>query len=329
MKHTLQVRWLRHAFTFLALLMACAVQHSANAQVGSALIAIPWQEGHQFDSATYALGLSADVEGTANDLDMGRIVSLGRFRIDPDDKKTLSFGWLHDQLELDTADAALPERLVNTVATVGQQVYETEDGWVIGVTGGVGFAGDLPYADDEGFYFAGSVSAFKQLDDQTLLTLFIDYDGNRVFLPDVPLPAFQYTHFVSHKTRYSLGIPFSSWHHEPDDNWSFDVLYALPVGVRATVEYKFDDRWTGFATLNSSTVGYHLNDDVDDRRLFFEQSRLEAGGRWKVAEDVEWTVAGGWAFDQEFSRGWDVRDTTTVRELDDAPYLRAGLKVSF
>ena len=84
-----------------------------------------------------------------------------------------------------------------------------------------------------------------------------------------------------------------------------------------------------YGSYSSTVRGYHLDGDDENRRLFFSQDRLEAGLTFDPAPRWSWTFAGGWAFGQEFTRGFDVRDDETVRELDDAPFLRLALDVSF
>ena len=38
--------------------------------------------------------------------------------------------------------------------------------------------------------------------------------------------------------------------------------------------------------------------------------------RWKPDEQVELTLIAGWAFEREFSTGFDVRDTDTLVRID-------------
>jgi hypothetical protein len=197
------------------------------------------------------------------------------------------------------------------------------------VAGGAGFAGDLPFADEDAWYALGSVYARKALDQRRFVTLLLDYDGSRAIFPDIPLPGFQYTVIQSRQLQYSLGLPFSTVTYAPDEHWKFDVQYVLPIGGRALVEYRFNEQWTAYGSFSSTTRGYHLDGDDEDRRLFFHQERLETGVRLTPQPGWTWTLAGGWAFGQEFTRGWDVRDDERIRELDDAPYLRVGLKVDF
>lgn len=302
---------------------------SAAAQVGSALIAVPWAPDQNVQATAYFLGLQTDAEVTGLETNLSRGVSFGRFRPETQDPGAASFGWLYDHTQIDSADPLLPERLVTAAGAVGFGLGEIFDGWDTKVSVGVGFAGDLPFTDEDAWFGLGSVVATKRLDERTALTFIIDFDGSRSIFPDIPLPGIQYSVFESPNLQYSLGLPFSTLSYRPDDRWLIDVRYVLPIGGRVNVEYRLADGWTAYGNYSASTRGFHLDGEDENERLFFEQDRLEAGLRFEAPGGWTWHVAGGWAFDQEFSRGFDVRDDELVRELDDAAFLRFGVAVSF
>ena len=253
----------------------------AVAQVGTALVAVPWRPGQSLETDSYVIGLdtdtSDDVFGAGDDLTLVRAVTFGRYRPNPDNPEGLSIGWLHDHTELNTGDVRLPERLVTSALAVGGSLGR-HDGWDVGFSVGGGFSGDLPYADGNAWYGLGSLFARKQLGQTpTFVTLFLDYDGSRSFLPDVPLPAIQYNVRESATLSYSIGLPFSSVSWQPDERWSIDVNFLLPIAGTAEVSYRFDDRLSAYAQYETSTRAYHLADAGDNERFFFEQSRLELG----------------------------------------------------
>ena len=61
----------------------------------------------------------------------------------------------------------------------------------------------------------------------------------------------------------------------------------------------------------------------------FQQRRAEVGLRWEPRKDFLFSVAGGYAFGQEFSTGFDARDTDLVADVSDEPYLRFGVDIRF
>ncbi len=301
----------------------------ALAQVGSALIAVPWQPGRSVSSTSSFFGLDSQSDGTSFDTDLRRASSFGRVRFDNQDETPTSVGWLYDHIDLDTRDPRLPERLITGAAAVGFNLGDIVPEWRINASVGVGVSGNSPFGDEDAWYGLGSIVASKRLDQTSALTLVLDYDGSRAIFPDLPLPGFQYTYFGSRTLRYSLGLPFSTLFWQPDDRWTIDLQYAVPLGGRATVSYQLDEQWSAFAGYSATTRGYHLNGDDENRRLFFTQNRLEAGFTLDPADGWSWTFAGGWAFGQEFTRGFDVRNDEHVRDLEDAPYLRLALDVAF
>ena len=297
-------------------------------QVGSALTIVPWAEGDRVEADAYKTFQDGDAEVTGDDVGIVRGVTFGRARFDTTRPGSLSVGWLYDHIHIDTVDSALPERLVNATAAVGMGLGQSGS-WDWGFTVGGGFAGDLPFADEDAWFGVASVYARKRISDRRFLLLVLDYDGSRVFLPDIPLPAIQYTEYITADTYYTLGLPFSRVHWEPTERLSVDVTYFIPIGGRALVEYELSEQWHVFGQYLNTDRGFHLDGDDEHRRLFFEQNRLEAGVRYELGDGFEATVAAGWAFEQEFSRGFDSRDRETVRELDDAAFFRVGVNVAF
>ncbi|MEM1107704.1 MAG: hypothetical protein AAGH99_03345 [Planctomycetota bacterium] len=323
-----QCSFLRTVMLTVAALCLWLGAADSGAQVGSALMAIPWQPGQTVNSINYYLGLQTESETVGVDTNLTRGVSLGRFRFDANDPQSLTVGWLFDHIEIDSLDPLLPGQLTNTAVAVGKNLGQITGDWNVAVSGGVGFAGDQPFGDEDGYYTLGSVLASKQLDRQTRLTLILDFDGSRAVLPDVPLPGIQYSVFVSPQLRYSLGLPFSTIFYQPDDRWTFDIQYALPLGGRADISYRIDDRLTAFAGYSATNRAFHI-DGEENERIFFSQDRAELGLRFSPVPDQTWTVSGGWAFDQEFTTGFNSFDDGDLRELDDAAFLRLGLRFGF
>ena len=98
---------------------------------------------------------------------------------------------------------------------------------------------------------------------------------------------------------------------------------------QVVLSYEMLEELTLFAAFRNRFEGFHRNDDDRHRRLFLRQRRLEAGLSWRPCAAAEFTFAGGYAFDQELERGFDVRDTDKVREFSDEPYIRVGFNVAF
>ena len=145
----------------------------------------------------------------------------------------------------------------------------------------------------------------------------------------MPLPMVSYSHKSSEQFQYTVGLPASSVNWTPADRWTVNATYLVPITANATVDYQLTDRWHLFGAFENRFSAHHIDGDSDHRRLFFIRRQLEAGVRWAAAENVQLIVAGGYAFGQKFTRGYDVRDTDTVRKISDEPYIRAAVAVGF
>lgn len=308
------------------LLVCCATP--AHAQTSAALILVPWGEGRQVESANSTwFGYDGNASNGGADVDLFRFSSVGRARPTAD-QNDWAVGWKYSRLDIDTADAALPERLIDQ-AVAGGIKMGAFGRWEWGFVAGLGYAGNAPYNDGDAWYAVGSLAARTKLDNDATLTVLLDYDGNRNVFPDVPLPGFAYAHRLDETLRYTLGLPVSSATWTPDDRWKVRGLWIVPFGFGLDAEYRLTDQWALFGGYTSQTTGYHVQGDDENRRLFFEQDRVELGARWKLGDAAELVGAVGYAFDQSFERGFDQRDTDTIRDLSDEPFFRLALNLRF
>lgn len=314
----------------LALLVMVLSAAPAKAQTGPQLLLKPWP-----DEARVEVRGEATFFGTAHgDSDDGEKVRLqiyesgGRAGLGSAEQP-LNVGYQFFYMNIDSSDVALPQRLTDQQFGVGFNLCECSDGWTASLTLGGGFAGDLPYADSDAWYGRADLFFTHKIDDRSSVQILVNYHGNRSVFPDVPLPAVSYSHKHSDTLTWTLGVPYSGLFWVPADKWFVNIGYVLPFSLDATIGYELFTGFTLFGGFHNRFEAFHLEDDSENRRLFFEQRQLEAGLTWKVCKGFDLTVAGGYAFGQEFSRGWDARDTTSVRELSDEPYIRGGVLIRF
>ena len=130
-------------------------------------------------------------------------------------------------------------------------------------------------------------------------------------------------------TSYAVGFPFNNVTWKPADKWTIEADYWFPVTFNATVSYEVADFATLFGRFQNTYRGFEIEGDGSDDRLFFQQRLLEAGVHWMPCPAARITAAIGYAFDQEFETGWDVRDTDKVRDLSSEPFLRFGAHIRF
>jgi hypothetical protein len=237
-------------------------------------------------------------------------------------------GFEYLMLDIDS-DNGLPEQLVDTSTAAGVALPDIA-GFVGGLTVGVGYAGDGPFGDGNAWYGKATAAFGKKLDENTDLGIFLDYDGNRGFLPDVPLPGFAYRKRIDDKLILVAGVPLSSVEWTPDDRWKFELRWALIDSFDARITYKVAEQFNVFAALDTRRFAFHMDEleDTNDR-LLFTQRRAELGVQWEPSKDTRLIAAGGYAFGQTFSAGWDFRDDDEITDLTDEPYVRVGLEMRF
>ena len=311
------------------MLVVCAAAAAAQAQTGPELLLRPWPDDKSVQVEAEAMFLgSATTDNAAADIHLRRYDVLGRYRSDISDAPLFSFGLDTTYLDVATSDPALPDSLVDQSVAAGIALGEM-DGWAFNVIVGFGYAGDNAYHDDDALYAMADVVARRQIDENSSWHALLDYNGNRTFLPDLPLPAFGYHHRSGEALSYTLGVPHSGIHWRPADRLSLSVNYGIPVTFNATVAYDVTSAVTAFTRFDNRLDAFTLNGARDHRRLFFQQRRIEAGVRVTPHDMVDMTVAGGYAFDQEFENGFDSRDLNGVADVSDEPFVRAAMKFRF
>ena len=319
---------MRNLLIVVAALLAGCLATQAAAQVSSALILLPWDEGVLVQNRnSLDAGYDGETERTKTDVELTRFTSVGRVRPSPEQSRW-AVGWTVSHLDIDTSDPLLPERLAQQAVAVGVQLGQWED-WRVGGTIGVGYAGNTPWNDGDAYYGIASLAASKRLDSGAMLSVILDYDGNRGVFPDIPLPGFTYANRYDEQLSYALGFPVNSVTWTPDDKWTVTGRWIVPFAFTVDAEYALTEDVDLFAGYRGESTGYWLQGDDRNRRLFYEQRRVEAGAKWRVLPRGELAGAVGYLFDQSFERGFDSRDVDTVRDLSDEVFFRIGLNFTY
>jgi hypothetical protein len=158
----------------------------------------------------------------------------------------------------------------------------------------------------------------------------LDYDRNRLFLPDVPLPGFAYTRRIDPTLLLAAGVPLTSITWEPNERFKLRLEYLLIDNLQLAVGYEFVENLTLFGNIEYRAEGFFVPGLAnEDDRLIFQQRRAEIGLRWDPRESASLHLAAGYAWGQEFSVGFDSRETDQLTDVSDEPYVRAALEVRF
>lgn len=313
--------------TALPALLLCA---PASAQSGPRLLLKPFPREQAIEARADSLFVNGGhTKETDDDFRLSMYESQGRWRVQPGNLISPRIGWDFTFVDIDTDFPGLPGQLADQ--SVGAAIPVARFGeWIVGASVGVGYAGPAPFGDGDAWYGKGTLSVFRLFNDTDALVFALDYDGNRTFLPDVPLPGVAYTRRVARDFFFVVGLPVTSFEWKPDDRLRLELVYTLVNAFDASVGYQFADGWTVYGNFESRNEAFFVDDlPANYDRLLFQQRRAELGLRWEPRKDFGLSVAVGYAFGQEFSTGFDSRQTDEVADVSDEPYLRFGLDFKF
>lgn len=304
------------------------------AQSGPELLLKPMTKGLTVDgsaSAAYFFDSNTDFGdiNDSEDIELQRYQLNARSRLMPDHKADPRIGITGTYFYLGDNDV-LPKSFTDVSISVGTGIFEY-DGWVGGLTVGAGWAGANEFGESDAFYGTATLLVGRELRKDVSLGLALDYNGNRTFMPDVPLPGVVLTwQLPERKLELSAGFPFAYGRWRPNEQWLLEINFTFPDFVGARVSYDIVEGVGVFASLarrNDAWEAAGLENDVD--RILFEQTLAEVGARFSLHDRFTLLIAGGYAFKQEFGVGFDTRDTDKVAELDDGPFVRIEGQFAF
>ena len=309
---------------------------TARGQTGIDLLIKPFLDGNsiELDNAS-AIAYPAGHESAEPDhFQFYEFDSDGRARFAipgvADGKKILYLGYDTTNLDLAAHGPLLPDHLTDTSIAAGMPIARQGDNiWAI--SGGVGYAGNEPFTQSSAVYGKGDLIFVHPLGDERNLVLGLDYDGNRSVLPDVPFPGIAYQAKSGDSLEYVLGFPFCSavWLPFPRHDITVTVDVTIPDEAEAQIGFQPVKQFNFFGGYYQSIDSFHIDDQPEDRRLFFQQQRFEAGVKWLPRTGVEVSLAAGYAFDQHFDSGFDDRNLNGITRVSDEPYLKLNATLRF
>jgi hypothetical protein len=204
-----------------------------------------------------------------------------------------------------------------------------DNDWIAGFDLAVSSPSDKPFAGyDE---MAISATGFLRVPhgDKNAWAFFLNYNSNREFLQNIPIPGVAYEFNLNRTFSSLLGVPLSSVHWEPTEFLTIDALYFIPRTIRTRVSYLLMKRvtlYTGYEWTNDQFLRRDREDNDD--RLFHYEQRVKAGVRWEVTEKLYVDLNGGYAFDRFFFEGEDYGDRGDNRlDIGDGPFVAARLVI--
>lgn len=307
----------------LITLAAISIHAGAFAQTGPSLLIQPWADKPQYastyDEPMFIFG--GHTKGDDEDIDILYYDSFGRVKFDRDNPEpNFWLGYRAMTIGIGGDQPGLPGDLNDISLAAAFRLGDGSGEWQLSIAGGAGTANDGHWGNSDAIYGIATINAAHRIDDRSALNIGINYNGNRTFLPDVPLPYLVYQHRSSKSFAYSLGVPTSGVTWSPTNDLTFHASYTVPTTILASVTYGLNKEWSIFGEYTQTLDGFYV-EDQGDTRLFYEKSILAAGVRWIHEPLIDIRGGLGYAFDQRFSRGWDVRDLDSVAKPSDEMVL--------
>ncbi len=321
----------RHFARWIGTGLVVALCSGAFAQTGPQLLLKPFPKEKDFE-----LNLAANFlnKGESDNGDVDFRLSIydasGRYRFPIFEglkRAEPRFGFNITTLDIDTDDPAIPGQLSDVSIGLGFGIAEV-DGWIAGIAIGIGHASSNTFGDANGWYGMATLAVGKVFSDESALGFVLDYDGNRSFMPDTPLPGFQYRRPITKELVVAVGFPLNTVTWKPNDQLTIEATYVMPDNITGRISYNFFPEFGVYAEYSRRVELFHDN-DIPNRvdRLIFEQQQVELGLRWDPTESITVLGAIGYAFDQDFRVGFDTRDTEKVARISDEIYFRIGFEM--
>jgi hypothetical protein len=253
--------------------------------------------------------------------------SYGRVRINRDDKDAPFFGYRVLFSDASTGSPLIHSAMDEFDLALGLHLGQIAD-WDISTMLGVGYSNTHPFVNSQGYFGIGHLTAEHHFDDNNSIVLSMDYEGNGGLLPDVPLPGFAFLHHEQ-KLDVMFGYPMSSVRWRPMDKLEITASYTVPYSADLDVEYRVVPHFGLYGDAANFFQGFITNNgDIGDRQ-FFQMRRVETGVRVIFDPWVDAALGIGYAFDQGFSVGEDVRNLTPITHVSNEPYIALIIRGRF
>jgi hypothetical protein len=325
------MRTFRNGLLLLALSL-CTLR--AQAQTDESLLLNPWELGQTTEArATMFAFPSASLSERSGSLKLFEVESSGRYRFDLGYELNPSFGYgltylnLQQRHNADPTAARLPHQLTDLSIGFGSPLAKIGEKGFLAASGAIGYAGDEAFTEGRATYGKGSLMYGYQFKKGTNLLFILDYNGNRSYAPDVPLPAVAFSSRYNDKIAYVVGFPVNSLLWDPTPKVNIVINWFIPDSFSARANYDLGQHAGLFAGYDQRIDSFHTRQIPGDQRLFFREQRVEGGVRFR-AVGLKFEVAAGYAFARNFDSGFDSRDLNRVTKVSNEPYVRFDIAYS-
>lgn len=325
-------RFFNRRWLILLLLLAVTVllypAHRARAQPPPLLALYPWQTtelAYTWDEPLFEN--KGYVRNDGKSFHLFWYDSYGRFRISRATESP-TFGYRLLTIDLGNHSPLLPEQLTDNRMDIGWHLFRLGH-WDVGAIAGVGYDGNSPFDQTNAVYGLGHIQFSRAIDRHDKLALTLDYSGFHSLLPDTPLPGFAIEHDAP-GLHFKFGYPRDSINWKPLYHLDLSARYTVPFSGMVQASYALFHRVSVYGLYRNYFEGFHIRTNFPrDQRLFFEMDRAEVGLRYSHGSLIDISLGIGYAFNQNFSRGFDVRSLQPVASISNEPYVVLLLRGQF
>ena len=309
---------------------ALALQAPAGAQTAAGLLRDPWKpEDHWSDTRDkpilFAPGRLDDGGG---DVAIFHWDSAGRIKFDRTDRQPDV--WMGYRLLAISVRADLPaidHTFYDTALAVAGRLGSLGGDWTLKAAAGMGTANDGSFRNADALYPVAAITASQAPGAPARWTFGLSHDGNETLLPALPVPVVACELEPDPAVRLRLGIPRTEVVVRPADGLAATIRWDYPVNALARLEQELGAGFRLFAEGNRRVDGFHMRES-GSTRMFYELNAAEAGLRW-VASWIDVSLSAGYAFEQTFFTGYDLRNRDTVGSPEDRPYVALTVQGTF
>ncbi|MHB1767245.1 MAG: hypothetical protein ACYCUV_05260 [Phycisphaerae bacterium] len=319
----------KHILMILAALALAAVTGICQAGETQYLAQDAWIPGDNVESLNQ--GFIENKSWVRNDSSPAQISMLdfsGRLRLADTGRYSPTVAYDSTYIGLGTSSALLPRQLNDEAMSLGIPIGQF-GAWGVGIALGAGYAGNSPFNDPSAIYGMARITVQHKLWKHTELDMALDYSGNRQFMPDVPLPSVEVKHDQK-ALDWTVGFPYEAMRWNVLPRLWLNVNYFPIDSGTAAADYSILRWLVAYAEFDSDSWAFHVSSYQSDQRLFFTQCRVQTGFKlFSLHHDLRVDIGGGYAFNQAFSQGFDVRNELPVAQIANAAYVMVSLNASF
>ena len=317
--------WWRHAIFALALV---CLGSAARGQMFSRALQEAWSGQDLAETHDHpVIETAGHVSNQSSDSQVFWWDSFGKVRFNRNDPDSPLIEYRLLTIGAGTEGSSIKATMDEIDAALGFHVGKLGD-WDVAAMLGAGFSSTHPFVNSTGVFGIGHLTAEQAIDRQNSLLVSVDYQGNSGLLPDIPLPGFAWIH-RSKSFDALMGYPLSRIRWQMTQRLVFALQYNVPYSADADLEYRITRHLGLYANAANFCQGFVLASGDITNRQFYQMRRVEAGVRFIRQPLIDASIGVGYAFDQEFSSGYDVQNLQPIGQISNEPYLALVVRGTF